>query len=108
MQGFETCAMQDDIIMSNEVHYKLYILFRTVISCFLKLIALCLCNCCRLLHIRTANCQFSAAKDSYEQAVELASQLESSSCASVSWIPISLGKCHLLFAMNHYREVLCT
>ncbi|CAB3979333.1 amyloid -binding 2 [Paramuricea clavata] len=58
----------------------------------------------RLLHIRTGNCQFSAAKDSYEQAVELASQLESSSCIPVSWIPISLGKCQLLFAMNHYRE----
>ncbi|XP_028396719.1 amyloid protein-binding protein 2-like [Dendronephthya gigantea] len=58
----------------------------------------------RLLQIRTANCQFSSAKDSYEQAVELASQLESLSSFPVSWIPISLGKCQLLFAMNHYRE----
>ena len=67
------------------------------------------CNFYRLLHVRTANCQFAAAKDSYEQAVELASQLESMSAGlhPVNWLSISLGYCQLLFAMNHYREVVC-
>ena len=55
--------------------------------------------------MKTANCQFSSAKDSYENVIELASQLESSSGISVNWIPICLAKCNLLFALNQYREV---
>lgn len=84
---------------------------KTAQFCKLRLsysLALCqfFVTTCRLLHVRTANCKFSAAKDSYEEAVELASQLQSSSCGPVSWIPVSLRKCQLLFAMNHYREVM--
>lgn len=86
---------------ADKIFYCCLQLCKTITPVPYKMILLCHI---RLVHIRTSNCQFSSAKDSYEKSIELASQLESSSGVSVNWIPIYLEKCNLLFALNQYRE----
>ncbi|XP_015761658.1 PREDICTED: amyloid protein-binding protein 2-like [Acropora digitifera] len=57
----------------------------------------------RLLHVRTANCKFDAAKDTFQEAVDIASKLDSKNqeiCLAVLYGE----KCGLLFSLSDYGE----
>ncbi|XP_067034677.1 amyloid protein-binding protein 2-like [Acropora muricata] len=57
----------------------------------------------RLLHVRAANCKFDAAKDTFQEAVDIASKLDSKNqeiCLAVLYGE----KCGLLFSLSDYGE----
>lgn len=60
--------------------------------------------CNRLLHLRTANCQFNAAKETFREAMEIASKLGSKN-EEISMAVLFGEKCGLLFALSDYEEV---
>jgi len=58
----------------------------------------------RLLHLRTANCKFNAAKDTFREAMETVSKLESTN-EEINMAVLYGEKCSLLFALSDYEEV---
>ena len=60
--------------------------------------------CIRLLHLRTANCEFDAAKDTFREAMEITSKLGSRD-AEINMAVLYGEKCGLLFALSDYEEV---
>ncbi|CAH3019390.1 unnamed protein product [Porites evermanni] len=57
----------------------------------------------RLLHLRTANCEFDAAKDTFREAMEITSKLGSRD-AEINMAVLYGEKCGLLFALSDYEE----
>lgn len=60
--------------------------------------------CIRLLHLRTANCEFDAAKDTFREAMEITSKLGSRD-VEINMAVLYGEKCGLLFALSDYEEV---
>lgn len=65
-----------------------------------------MCNFCyRLLHLRTANCKFNGAKDTFREAVDVASKMTSKNELDINMAVLYGEKCGLLFALSDYEEV---
>lgn len=61
---------------------------------------------CRLLHLRTANCKFDTAKDTFRETMEIASKMTSKTELDISMAVLYGEKCGLLFALSDYEEVI--
>ena len=61
---------------------------------------------CRLLHLRTANCKFDAAKETFRETMEIAGKMTSKTELDISMAVLYGEKCGLLFALSDYEEVI--
>lgn len=59
----------------------------------------------RLLHLRTANCKFDAAKDTFREAMEITNKITSKNELDINLAVLYGEKCGLLFALSDYEEV---
>ncbi|RMX52041.1 hypothetical protein pdam_00003706 [Pocillopora damicornis] len=58
----------------------------------------------RLLHLRTANCKFDSAKDTFREATEMTSKIASKNELDINLAVLYGEKCGLLFALSDYEE----
>ncbi|XP_078362508.1 amyloid protein-binding protein 2-like isoform X1 [Oculina patagonica] len=58
----------------------------------------------RLLHLRSANCKFNVAKDTFREAMDIASKMTSKTELDVNMAVLYGEKCGLLFALSDYEE----
>ena len=64
-----------------------------------------MCLLYRLLHLRTANCKFKTAKDTFREAMDIASRMTSKAELDINMAVLYGEKCALLFALSDYEEV---
>lgn len=58
----------------------------------------------RLLHLRTANCKFGSAKDTFREAMEMTSKIAGKNELDINLAVLYGEKCGLLFSLSDYEE----